>query len=334
MTPELLTWVRDNAARWDREPVTRADTDRLAAAGLYALTGPPELGGVSLPQHREAAELLAGASPDLWFVWFQHGPVVRMVAAVEELQSLLPDLCSGRTQAGVAFSHLRGGHPSITAKRDGDGWLLEGRQPWGTGFGIADVFLVGAHVPESDEVLLGLVPAEEVGSAGELDLMTMRGTSTHALRLDGARLADSRVVVRKTYDEWTAADRVSNSNVQPSTFGLASAALDLLAPVDPETELALRARVDAVRTEAYALIDEQPPEVDLERRLELRAEALLLAMSCATAAVASRGGRAVGLNDPAQRLLRAAAFQLIHAQAPHVRAATMSAIRRSTAAGG
>ena len=324
---ELLGWVQDNATHWDREPVTRADTDRLAAAGLYALTGPPELGGVPPAEHRATAELLAGASPDLWFVWFQHGPVVRMVAPVEHLRAQLADLCSGRTQAGVAFSHLRGGNPTVTATRDGDGWSLTGRQPWGTGFGIADVFLVGAHVPESDEVLLGLVPADEVSSAGELDLMTMRGTSTHALRLDGARLADDQVVVRKTYDEWTAADRISNSNVQPSTFGLAAAALDLLAPVDPETELALRARVDAVRAEAYALIDAEAPEVGVERRLELRAQALLLAMSCATAAVASRGGRAVSLADPAQRLLRAAAFQVVHAQAPHVRAATLAAIR-------
>lgn len=325
MSPELLDWVRDNAARWDREPVTRADTDRLAAAGLYALTGPPELGGGTPAAQRSAAEELAAASADLWFVWFQHGPVVRMLAASESQvrSTLLPELCSGGVQAGVAFSHLRSGRPTVTAVRVDDGWLLTGTQPWCTGWGVADVFLVGAHVPDSDEVLLGIVPTDRLSSAGELDLMTMRGTSTHALRLDGVRLEDSHVVVRRPYADWLPADRVANSNVQPSTFGIAAAALEL---TDPGLGEELRTQLAALRTEAYALLDDVPGDEQVERRLELRAQALLLGMTCATAAVTFRGGRAMGAADPAQRLLRAAAFQLIHAQAPHVRNATLAAI--------
>jgi alkylation response protein AidB-like acyl-CoA dehydrogenase len=323
VTPELLDWVRAGATRWDRGAVTRADTDRLAAEGLYALYGPPEVGGVPPAEQRAATEALSGASPDLWFVWFQHGPTLRTVASNPELAGWVPELASGRTQAGVAFSHLRGGKPSISARRTDGGWRFDGRQPWCTGWGLADVFLTGAHDADSGDVLLALVPADTPGlaSGGELDLLAVRGTSTHALRLDDVQVPDDAVVVRRSYDEWSTTDRAVNSNVQASTFGIASAALDLL-----DDAGRLRERLDEIRTAAYRLMDEEDPFELVDERLALRAQALVHGMVCASAAVAARGGRAMDLGDRAQLLLRAATFQLVHAQAPHVRAATLSAL--------
>ena len=68
------------------------------------------------------------------------------------------------------------------------------------------------------------------------------------------------------------------------------------------------------------------PGQQLERRLALRAESLLLGIECCTALLAARGGQGMDLAEPAQRLLRAAAFQLVHSQAAHVRAATLEAL--------
>lgn len=103
------------------------------------------------------AELLAGADANTWLVWFQHHPVVRMIAGGgnTELQARLPDLCIGRARVGVAFSHLRSARPTISAVADGDGWRLSGHQPWCTGWGLIDVILVGA-VTEDDQVMLAL----------------------------------------------------------------------------------------------------------------------------------------------------------------------------------
>jgi hypothetical protein len=56
------------------------------------------------------------------------------------------------------------------------------------------------------------------------------------------------------------------------------------------------------------------------------AAGLLLGIECCTALLASRGGRGMSLDDSAQRLLRAAAFQLVHSQAEHIRAATLQAL--------
>ena len=321
-----------DAARLEREGVDRALMDRLAAAGLLAVSGPPELGGARPAEQRRVAELLAGASPDAWFVWFQHGPVVKMLKASENAQLVakhLPALCAGRELGGVAYNHLRTGTPTVHATRVDGGWSLTGFQPWCTGWGLTDVVLAGAAVEATDEVVFGLVPAGErpgLRSAGELSLAAMGGTSTHALRLDGLLLPDEDVVLRTARAPWSDADRTLNCNVQPSTFGIALAALDLLVHRAPDTADVLRSRVLEVRREAYRLLDEVDVGEQLERRLALRASALLLAVECCTALLTARGGQGMDLAEPAQRLLRAAAFQVVHAQAPHVRAATLEAL--------
>ena len=328
----LAASLSGDAARLERDGVDRALLDQMADDGLLAVSGTPELGGATPAEQRRVAELLAGASPDAWFVWFQHGPVVRMLKASDNADLVarhLPALCAGRELGGVAWSHLRTATPTVTATRVDGGWSLSGFQPWCTGWGLTDVVLAGALVPDTDEVVFGLVPAGDrpaLRSAGELQLAAMAGTSTHALRLDGLLLPDEDVVLRTARAPWAEADRVLNCNVQPSTFGIALAALDLLEARAPETAAVLRERVLAVRSEAYALLDDVPGDQRLDERLALRAQAILLSLECCTALLTARGGQGMDLAEPAQRLLRAAAFQVVHAQAAHVRTATLEAL--------
>ncbi len=321
-----------DAARLERDGVDRAVLLRLAADGLLAVAGPPDLGGAWPAEQRRVAELLAGASPDAWFVWFQHGPVVKMLKASENADlkaKHLPELCAGRELGGVAYSHLRTAEPSVFATRVEGGWSLSGFQPWCTGWGLTDVVLVGALVPETDQVVFGIVPAldrPEMTSAGELTLASMAGTSTHALRFDGLSLPDADVVLLADRGPWAELDSANNCNVQPSTFGIALAALELLTEREPDTAMQLRPRVLELRARAYRMLDEVAPGEQLDRRLHLRAEALLLGIECCTALLAARGGQGMDLGEPAQRLLRAAAFQLVHSQAAHIRAATLEAL--------
>jgi alkylation response protein AidB-like acyl-CoA dehydrogenase len=328
---ELAAELAADARRLERDGVRRADVDRMAEAGLLAVQGPPELGGLPGPAQRTVAELLSGASPDAWFVWYQHGPCVRFLAASENAalkERWLPALCRGEALGGVAWSNLRTARPSVVAERVDGGWRLSGPQPWCTGWGMHDVLFVGGQDRDAGEVVFGLVEASRPGlvGTGELELASMGGTSTHAVRYEGLLLADEEVLLRKDFDAWAQADAVMNRNVQPSTFGIALAALDLLQPAAPEAADALRARVLGVRAAAYRLLDEVDPAEDGDARLALRAQALVLGIEACTALVASRGGRGMGLDDPAQRLLRAAAFQLVHAQAAHIRAATLHAL--------
>lgn len=318
-----------DAERLERDGVTRATMSRMAEAGMLAVYGPPELGGTTGPAARRVSELLAGSSPDAWFVWYQHGPVVKMLSRSnnQPLQDrYLADLCAGRAQGGVAFSHLRTATPSVTAQRVDGGWRLTGWQPWSTGWGMTDLVLVGAVA--GDQVVFGLLPADAAGMAsdGELALSSMGGTSTHSLRFDGALLPDDARVLVTDFAEWAAGDLAMNTNVQPSTFGVALAALDLLEEWAPLVVDVLRPQVLSVRERAYRLIDEVAPGDGQEQRLALRAQALLLAMQSCTALLTARGGQGIGLADPAQRLLRAAAFQIVHSQAAHIRTATLAAL--------
>ena len=329
---DTVEHLRADAARLEREGVRRADVQRLADAGLLATYGPPELGGVAPPAQREVAEALAGASPDAWFVWFQHGPVVRMLARSENAALVdrhLADLCAGRAQGGVAYSHLRTPRPSVLAARTDGGWTLSGRQPWCTGWPLTDLVLVGALDPVDDRVVFALVPAGDrpaLRSTGELALAAMGGTQTHALALDGLEVADADVVAVWERAAFQAYDLALNANVQPSTYGVALAALDLLADRQLVTAQRLRGQVEANRTQAYRLLDEVPGDEQLEERLRLRGEALALAMRCCTALLAAHGGQGMDLADPAQRLLRAAAFQVVHSSTAHVRTATLDAL--------
>ncbi|GAC1323459.1 MAG: hypothetical protein NVSMB13_03390 [Mycobacteriales bacterium] len=341
VTAAVADRLAAGAGATELDGVGREPLAALAAAGLYGVMGPVEAGGLALPGFaaRRVAELLSGADPQVWFLWYQHGPVVAMLAGSDNAglaEQWLPELCSGRSMAGVAFSHLRSARPSITAAPGPQGLRLSGRQPWCTGWGLVDVILLGAVCDE--EVVFALVPARDgdgLQSTAPLPLAVMGGTSTVALHLDDYVVPEALVVARLPYADWFAADLARNANVQPSTFGVAMAALDRLAVAAPELADQLGTSLARVRQAAYSLVDDVPTAERTDERLALRAQALLLAVEAATALVAARGGAGLSLADPAQRLLRAATFQLVHAQSGAVRTATLDALGdRATALAG
>lgn len=319
------------AARVEQDGVERATLDRLAAAGLYGIQGPEWAGGsdASGATYRRVAEMLSGADANTWLVWFQHHPVVRMLAASENdaLKARLPDLCAGRVRAGVAFSHLRGSMPSITAHTDGDRWRLSGRQPWCTGWGLIDVILVGA-VTDDDQVMLALVPAAPSAAlrpTAELRLAAMNGTHTVALELDGLAVAPADVVVLAPRTDWLAGDAMRAANVQPSAVGIALAALGVLRERAPEQAALLGNRLEKLRDRAYELSDQTPTAEDTGERLRLTAGLLLVGVEITSSLIVSLGGSALATSQPAQRWAREATFHLVFAQTSDLRQAVLAA---------
>ena len=330
----LAAELTPDAARVEREGVERATLDGLAAAGLHGISGPAWAGGAEAPVsvYREVAEILAGADGNTWLVWFQHHPVVKMLsvsANTELAERHLRGLCAGTVQAGVAFSHLRNPSPSVTATADRAGWRFSGTQPWCTGWGLIDVVLVGAATEE--EVLFALVPAAEgaaLSSAGELDLAAMAGTRTVVLALDGLAVSPAEVVLRMARADWAAADHVRSANVQPSVFGIASAALARLGDTAPEVAAPLGDDLAEVRERAYRLADEEVTSAtDVDERLAAAAEAILLGVEITSALVTSLGGKAMALAHPAQRWAREAMFHLVFAQTAALRRTTLARLR-------
>ncbi len=322
------------AAEHERQGVGRATLDGLAAAGLYGILGPEEVTGTapSASVYREVAELLAGADGTTWFVWFQHHPVVKMLAGSANdglARRWLPSLCAGVMQAGVAFSHLRSERVVMPATRLDGGWRLSGIAPWCTGWGLLDLVLVGATTPD-DDVVLALVPLTEGGGMSpgpDLRLAAMGGTRTVSLHLDGYVVADDDVVLRAPRANWATADADAGANVQPSILGVTRAALAQLAEIDGEAAAALSARVASVRARAYELADDVPAGGAVEERLRVRAEVLMLGVEATSTLVAAVGGRAMTGDHPAQRWAREAMFHLVFAQTRAARAASLARAR-------
>jgi alkylation response protein AidB-like acyl-CoA dehydrogenase len=318
--------------------VRRSTLDALAAAGLYGVTAPVEVGGGGQPPSvgREVAEVLAGACGSTWFVWTQHAMALGTVLGGDNdalRERALPGLATGRTPAAVAFAHVRRpGPPAVTATREAGGWRFDGRVDWTTGWGLDDVLLLAGRSPD-DAIVFVLLPATEAPglTASPLPLAVMQGTCTVALALDGLHVADADVAQVVPAAGWLEADRYRTANASPHTLGLHREVVRRLAQTAERrgdgTASGLAVRLgeegERVRSRAYALVDDVAPEERLQERLDLRAASLDLVVRAATALVTATGGSATSLANPAQRLAREALFHLVQAQTPPVREATL-----------
>lgn len=319
----------------DADVVPRSHLDALAGTGLFAGAGE----GTSAAQVRAAHEALAGACLSTWFVVAQHQTPLQLVRGADEplRSAVLPLLSSGTSVAGIAFSHLRRWpNRQVEVERVAEGWRLSGTAPWYTGWGINDVAVL-AGASRDGQAVFALVPAEasERLRPGEpMDTLAMTAARTVALHLDGVVVPDAGILAVTPIGEWAAADRVKTANVSPSVLGVASAAVERLLDGSDEagraTGQTLRSRVDAVRREAYGLIDDAEPGEHLDRRVQLRAEALRLCVDAATALVVSRGGRAMLRSDDAQLLARWGLFLTVQAQTLPLREALLSVMSRSS----
>ncbi|MDT0547425.1 acyl-CoA dehydrogenase family protein [Streptomyces lonegramiae] len=322
----------------DREGVTPAAIAAVKASGVLGVSGPAAYGGAQAPDPvaREIAEILAGACCSTYFVQAQHHSPVRMLAssASPARERLLRPLCDGTLLSGIAFSHLRAfPRTPVRVGRVAGGRRFDGRVPWYTGWGLNDVLLLGG-VTEDGEVLFAFADAREqpgLRPTPPLRLAALTGTRTVGLELDGLVVPEEAVVWSRPYEEWAVADRPKNTNPNPAVFGVARAALSLLEAAGDaeaaETARVLGERLNEVRREAYALVDEVEPGERPADRLAVKTRAYDVLRAATTAAIVAGGGRAFGLGSPAQRLAREGLFLVVQGQTADVRSAHLRALR-------
>jgi alkylation response protein AidB-like acyl-CoA dehydrogenase len=312
----------------DEDAVPRSHLDALAATGLLGAAVDP---GVPAAQMREAQEVLAAGCLATWFVQAQHHSPVRLVTTGPEpiRQRLLPLLTSGTSLAGIAFSHLRR-YPDrpVEVRRTPGGWVFRGTAPWYTGWGINDVAVI-AGVSDRGEVVFALMPAEATPHLrpGEPSAtLTIGGARTVPLHLDDVQVGDDGVLAVEPVEQWRRHDEAKAANVSPAVLGVTHAALRLLSTGRDDRAWRaadrLRPRADAVREEAYALLDADA-SLDVARRLELRAEAIRLGLHATQLAVIAGGGRSMLRTDRAQLYARWALFLSVQAQTAPLRAALL-----------
>ncbi|MFJ5998714.1 acyl-CoA dehydrogenase family protein [Streptomyces sp. NPDC092370] len=323
------------AERVDQEEVPVSHVEAVKRAGLLGVVAPQRYGGADAPVAvaRETAEILAGACCSTWFVQTQHHTPVKLLATYDSpvRERLLRPLATGELMAGIAFAHVRAfPRVPVRAVPEEDGWRFEGRVPWYTGWGLNDVMLL-AGVTDTAEVVFVFAEAREQPGlipSAPMRLAALTAARTVSLELTGLRVPAEAVVLRASQEEFAAVDLPRAANASPAVFGVARSALDLVAqsPGGEETAATLRARLDRLRREAYALADRPAGPDCVPERLAVRTRAYDLLRTATTAAIVAGGGRSMDLGSRAQRLAREGMFLLVQGQTAEARRTHLGAL--------
>ncbi|MFF1715818.1 acyl-CoA dehydrogenase family protein [Streptomyces sp. NPDC058268] len=179
---------------------------KLAGADLLSLLIDPEHGGAGLDAIalclvlRESAKKLARVplleSSAAAYAVQTHGS--------EELkQRILPKAARGELVLTVAANGRSGHDPAelaVTARQDGDDWLLDGTQtavPWAQN---ADLIVVPAHTP-AGRTVLALIPREHDGLT-LADQVSTSGERLGELILESVRIVGADVIEAEGAWDW------------------------------------------------------------------------------------------------------------------------------------
>jgi alkylation response protein AidB-like acyl-CoA dehydrogenase len=316
---ELLFEAAIDTDRSKRVPVKHLDA--LAAAGLYAIAGPREAGGLdaSLKEQASISEALASGCLATTFVWLQHHGSVRALARTDN-QSLreqwLEPLCAGRRRGGLVLGGVRPSPRQLRARAVPGGWLLTGDVAWVTGWDRVDVLYTlalsrpsGSAAPDVPDDLVSMlvdaVPSDTLRSAPRR-LVAADASGTVQLAFADHFVSTSRVLSIAPYTPPPAYDGGGRLNGSLA-LGVVRRCCMLLGPSGFDARLEeQRGLLDAASDESMA---------------EARAGAAELALRASAALITALGSPSITLEHHAQRLAREALFLLTFGTRPAIRAA-------------
>ena len=220
--------------------IPRELLDVLADAGLYGLVAPEESGGLGADFGTVCAvqEALASGCLTTAFLWTQHIGLVRALGAGgrPDLRARwLGPLARGEVRAGVALGGALP-QPTLRARPDGPGWLLEGVSPFVSGWGRIDVLHAAARTPDNQIVWL-LVDAVEGPSvrAERLRLAALNATATVRVTFDQLPVPAGRVTGQHPVSGGTA-PQVLRMHAALA-LGVTARCCQLLGPTSLDSEL-------------------------------------------------------------------------------------------------
>ena len=185
---------------WEAGTFPSELTPELGELGVFGPTIPEEYGGAGLNSVAYGLicqELERGDSGLRSFVSVQGSLVMYPIFAYgseEQKKELLPKLASGEMIGCFGLTEPDfGSNPGgmrTTAKRDGDGWILDGRKMWITNGTNADIAIVWARAEEG--VLGFVVPTDAKGFSApeQKHKWSLRASITSELVLDQVRVGD------------------------------------------------------------------------------------------------------------------------------------------------
>lgn len=303
----------------DRTGVIPAEHfDLLADGGFYGVTMSDDLDAAAFT---EAGEVLVSGCLATTFVWAQHLGVARRIATSpnhELRERLTEDLRRGRVRSGVSYAGADD-RALLRARRVDGGYVLDGKAPFVTGWGLIDVLgIMARDVDDPQSLISVIVPAEESAAvtAVPIPLAAADASRTVSLRVDGLFVPDAAVDTRVALRRFQAASVLAiwrNGTLALGLVRRCRAELDRLG-VDTADIVrdALRARTE--------LDDALSGQSDIAAA---RAHASELALRSAAALVTALGSGAAQRGGLADRTSREAAFTLVFGSRPAIRTALL-----------
>ncbi len=223
MDAEDFTQIRDAVRRLVREVVVPREeeidlSDRIpeelrgAAAdmGLFGYALPEEHGGlgVSMSEDVELAFEFGYTTPAFRSLFGTNngiaGQVIARFGSEEQKKAYLPRMAAGELIGSFALTEAEAGSDPAglrtAARRDGDGWVIDGAKRYITNAPLADLFVVFARTDPAQQGGRGIssfvVPADAPGvSLGPKDVkMGQSGAWTSEVFFDGVRVPADALV--------------------------------------------------------------------------------------------------------------------------------------------
>ena len=326
--------LRPVAREWDdREDCPSELLGKAAALGLTSHAIPTEYGGggVSAVTSSLIAEELswgcAGLSAPIGATMFPARPLLR-AGSEEQKQRWLPRLASAEgCLAAIAFTEPGAGSDVMgtqaTARREGDGYVLNGEKCYITNGGIAELTIVFAKLDGA--ITAFLLEAGDPGvTAGRKEpKLGLRASHTGSILLDGAHIPADRLLGEEGEGFAIAVDFFMHSRPQvaASALGIARAAFEYATDYANERR-AFGKPLIAKQAVSFKLAD-MAIQVEASRLLVWRAAAALdadedagllgsyakafaadAAMSITTDAVQVLGGAGIMRDHPVEKWMR------------------------------
>ncbi|HWO22078.1 MAG TPA: acyl-CoA dehydrogenase family protein [Kofleriaceae bacterium] len=193
----------------DREHAfSRAEWQRCGEFGLLGLSVPEAFGGMGLGalSTARAVEAFGRGCRDTGLVFAAAAHLFACVMPIFDhgddalRRRLLPALCSGERIGANAITEAEAGSDvhalKTTARRDGDGYVLDGTKSYVTNAEVADVFVVYATTNPAHGYLGLSAFVVERGAPGlvigkPFDKIGLTTTSISSIYLDGCRVRDA-----------------------------------------------------------------------------------------------------------------------------------------------
>jgi alkylation response protein AidB-like acyl-CoA dehydrogenase len=325
------TYLREKIAPEAEIIDQNSEALKIALAGmgklnLLGLKIDPQWGGSGLTEAEfyQFQMMIARYSGALAFLQTQHQSAVSQLEKSDNQllkQRFLPHVSTGKMLLGVGFSQLRRqGEPIMKAIPLENGYKLMGVVPWITGYGFFDYFIIGATLPNGQE-LYGVLPCKSEKNiifSQIMPLAVMECTNTVSAQLNNYFLKSENIVTIKPQNSIHQNDTKNVLHQGFFALGCAFAGLDVMEKMMERKNFSTVKQTFDFLTEEVSICCEKMflglSEDDMEYKLKLRCQSINLAFKVAQAGVLFAGGAANALIHPAQRVYREALMFSISGQ--------------------